>query len=89
MLAIRRAVAIEARAGGASRERLGAKLANAIAANAELERTYRPVDIDAVLAVVPGRRSGAVERSTKDASEQIRGKRLNGPENASRTTRQD
>lgn len=51
MLDIRRSVAIEARAGGASREHLGAKLANSIAANAELERTYQPVDIDAVQAV--------------------------------------
>ena len=51
MLDIRRSVSIEARAGGASRENLAAKLANTVNANAELERTYQPVDLDAVTIV--------------------------------------
>ena len=51
MIDIRRSVAIEARAGGASREHLSAKLANTISSNAELERTYQPVDLRAVQAV--------------------------------------
>ncbi|GBU17266.1 MULTISPECIES: hypothetical protein [Methylobacterium] len=51
MLDIRRSVALEARAGGASTEHLGAKLANTISTNAELERTYQPVDLAAVQAV--------------------------------------
>ncbi|WP_163312169.1 hypothetical protein, partial [Enterobacter cloacae] len=42
---------LEARAGGASTEHLGAKLANTISTNAELERTYQPVDLAAVQAV--------------------------------------
>ncbi|WP_209735457.1 hypothetical protein, partial [Methylobacterium sp. PvP109] len=69
MLDIRRSVAIEARAGGASREHLGAKLANSIAANAELERTYQPVDIDAVQAVdrarLNARRRARATRASK------------------------
>ena len=51
LLDFRRSVALEARAGGASREALASKLANTVSANAELERTYMPVDIRAVRAV--------------------------------------
>ncbi len=58
MIDIRRSVAVEARAGGASAEHLGAKLANSIASNAELERTYQPVDLEAVQAVDEARIAG-------------------------------
>ncbi|HEV2605012.1 MAG TPA: hypothetical protein VGU24_15250 [Microvirga sp.] len=58
LLDFRRSVAVEARAGGATREILASKLANTVNANAELERTYMPVDLQAVRAVDQARLVG-------------------------------
>lgn len=55
---LRRSVAVEARAGGATRETLASKMANTVDANAELERTYMPVDLRAVQAVDRARIAG-------------------------------
>jgi hypothetical protein len=62
----RRSASTEALAGGASAEQIGSKLANSIATNRELERTYLPADAAVVRLVDTARLAGRrAIRSTK------------------------
>lgn len=62
MMDIRRSVAVEARAGGATNEQIAAKLANRMDVNAFLEKTYMPVDEASVRSVDEAR--AAARRQT-------------------------
>jgi hypothetical protein len=55
LMDVRRSASTEALAGGASAEQIGSKMANSIATNRELERTYLPVD-NAVVRLVDNAR---------------------------------
>jgi len=55
---MRRSAAVEALAGGANSGQIGSKLANSLATNEALHRTYLPVDNGAVEAVDRARIEG-------------------------------
>jgi hypothetical protein len=60
LMDVRRTVAIEALAGGATADQIGAKLANTIGSNSELQRTYLPGNVEVVRLVDEARRRGRV-----------------------------
>jgi hypothetical protein len=70
----------EALAGGASAEQIGSKMANSIATNRELERTYLPVN-SAVIRMV--------DRARLDGRKAIRAQKFNGAGLAILTVKED